>query len=449
MKPLIALWFIVASAGGADFSVGVARANITPKEAIVLAGYLSSDKLSEGVVHDLWGKAVAFQDAHGRRVVIVTTDLIGLPRLISDEVAARVQRQYRLERAALLLNSSHNHAGPLLARNQYPALDMTEGEGQKVEAYRQKLTDDLVSLVGAALAKLERAKVSFGQGNVGFAVNRRQHTAERVIIGVNKEGPTDHSVPVLKVTGSRGQLIAVIFGYACHNTTIPLFNRIYGDYAGFAQIELENVHPGATAMFLMLCGGDQNPYPRGTLDLAEQHGKALAQEVGRVLNGRLQSLKAPIRVAYQQVEPGFTPYSRDILEQTIAGSNILRAREAKYLLRTYEEGRPIRRILYPVQVIRFDRSLTLVALGGEVVIDYALRIKREYTGENIVVAGYSNDVMAYIPSLRVLKEGGYEADGSGVTAYGLPGPFNEKVEELIFEGIRQAMKKVERRPVLR
>jgi hypothetical protein len=447
MKPLIALLFIVASVAGADFSVGVARANITPKEAIVLAGYLSSDKLSEGVIHDLWGKAVAFQDAHGRRAVIVTTDLIGLPRVISDEVAARVQRQYGVERAALLLNSSHNHAGPLLARNQYPALELSEYEGQKVEAYRRRLTDNLVSLVGAALAKLERAQVSFGEGNVGFAVNRRQHTAERVIIGVNKEGPTDHSVPVLKVTGSRGQLIAVVFGYSCHNTSVPLFNKIYGDYAGFAQIELEKVHPGATAMFLMLCGGDQNPYPRGTLDVAERHGKTLAREVDRVLSGGLRPVKAPIHVAYEYVEPGFDPYPHHVLEESVAGSNILRAREARFLLRTYEEGRPIRRIPYPIQVIRFDRSLTLVALGGEVVVDYAIRIKREYTGENIVVAGYSNDVMAYIPSLRVLKEGGYEADGSGVSAYGLPGPFNEKVEEIIFEGIRRALRRVGRSPV--
>ena len=76
-------------------------------------------------------------------------------------------------------------------------------------------------------------------------------------------------MPVLKITGPDGKLRAVLFGYACHNTTLTAeVYQLSGDYAGFAAAELEAKHPGATALFLMLCGADQNPSPRGTVELA-------------------------------------------------------------------------------------------------------------------------------------------------------------------------------------
>ena len=67
---------------------------------------------------------------------------------------------------------------------------------------------------------------------------------------------------------------------------------------------------------------------------------------------------------------------------------------------------------YPVQVVKFGDDLLLVALGNEVVVDYALRLKRELAvsdGPAIWVAGYSNVYAGYVPSRRVLLEGGYEA----------------------------------------
>jgi hypothetical protein len=91
---------------------------------------------------------------------------------------------------------------------------------------------------------------------------------------------------------------------------------------------------------------------------------------------------------------------------------------------------------YPVQLWRLGNDLRLVLLGGEVVVDYSLRLKAELGRENTWVAAYANDVMAYIPSLRVLKEGGYEGGGSMVY-YGLPAIWSEQVEEAIVRGVRE------------
>ena len=113
----------------------------------------------------------------------------------------------------------------------------------------------------------------------------------------------------------------------------------------------------------------------------------------------------------------------------------MRARHAKLLLGVLErEGKIYDRYPYPVQVWQFGppalAGLTLIALGGETVVDYALRFKGEYGWEDTWVAGYSNDVMGYVPSLRVLKEGGYEG-GSAMINYGRPGPLGPGVEEAI------------------
>lgn len=446
MKRLLLFLCCAASAWAASgYKAGVARLAITPDKPIYLSGYANRKHPSDGVVHDLWAKALAIEDPKGARLVLVTTDLIGLPRGISEEVGARIEKNYGVDRARLVLNSSHTHSGPLLWQSLNLMFELSSEDQHVVQDYSRKLVDALVQVAGAALKDLSPATISFGNGQAHFAVNRREPTPKGMRIGVNPTGPTDPDVPVLKVAAPGGRLRAIVFGYACHNTTLGGdFYRVNGDYAGFAQIEIEKANPGATAMFLMLCGADQNPNPRGTLDLAAQHGAALAAEVNRVLSSSQQRVRGPIRAVYQTVELGFAPNSRETFESRLKESNPWRVRHARAMLRLYDERRPIRRYPYPVQAIRFGNDLTLLALGGEVVVDYVLRIKKEYGAKGLIVAAYSNDVMSYIPSLRVLKEGGYEAADSMIY-YGLPGPYDDEVEDHIFATIHEALRRVGRR----
>lgn len=443
---LTILLALVSSLTAADYKAGIGRIIITPDKPIYMSGYAGRDHPSEGAIHDLWAKALVIEDRKGARVALVSTDLIGLPRNLADIVAARVEKAYGIDRAHFALNSSHTHTGPLVRHNLEAMFELNAEDSQVVSDYAATLTEKLIAVVGAALKDLAPADLWFGNGRAHFAINRRQSTPKGVIIGENPAGPTDPDVPVLKVAGPDGKLRAALFGYACHNTTLGgHFYKITGDYAGFAQIAVEKANPGATAMFVMLSGADQNPTPRGTIELAEQHGAALAAEVNRVLAEKLERVRGPVRAAFQIIELGFAPQSQEGFAAQLTETNVYRVRHAKAMLRLYDEGNPIRRYPYPVQAIQFGKDLTFVALGGEVVVDYALRIKREFGAKGIVVMGYSNDVMSYIPSLRVLKEGGYEADDS-MLYYGLPGPYNEEVEDSIITTVRQVMKRVGRKP---
>lgn len=417
-----------------DFRAGVAKIDITPSQSIWMSGYAARTKPSEGALQKIYAKALAFDDGK-TKVVIVTTDLIGLPRAVSDVVAARVGKQYELERSQVLMNSSHTHSGPVVKPNLMTMYFMDGAQRKAIDEYRDKLVEDLVGVIGAAIGGLAPAKLSIAHGSAGFAINRRASAANP-----NRPAPIDHDVPVIAVSTPQGEPRAFLFGYACHNTTMGGdFYQINGDYAGYAQEELEKLYPKATALFMLLCGGDQNPSPRGKLSDAQKHGVTLANEVSRVWKGQMKPIVPNLKASFVVTELAFAPHSREQFELEAKSDNRYRASRAREMLRAYDERRPIRSTPYPVQAIKLTKGVALLALGGEVVVDYAIRAKKEFAGTDLIVAGYSNDVMCYIPSLRILREGGYEG-GDAMMYYGQPGPFTDEVEETVFRAIHRVLK---------
>jgi hypothetical protein len=163
-------------------------------------------------------------------------------------------------------------------------------------------------------------------------------------------------------------------------------------------------------MFMNGCSGDQNPYPRSTVALAEIHGRSLATSVEAALKTKARPLTGKIRALYREIPLAYdTLPTREQLNERVKSTIPQEAAHAKRILQRLEEGGSLSdHYPYPVQVTRLGDQLTWITLGGEVVVDYALRLKKEIHDPIVWVSGYSNDVMAYIPSLRVWKEGGYE-----------------------------------------
>lgn len=359
--------------GTQGWRAGAASVKITPKRALHMAGYAARKEPAEGTEQDLFGKALAAQDSAGNSVVIITLDLIGVVAPLRKAVATQVAEKYGVPPRSLLMNASHTHCGPAYARDD-------------AKDYFDLLTAKLVNLVGEAIGNLKPASLAYGSARCSVAMNRRTPTETGVRNHPNPNGPVDHTVPVLSVRNEEGDLQSVIFGYACHNTTMG-FRYWLGDYAGFAQQYFEADNSGVTALFMMGCGADQNPYPRSELKYAKMHGRSLATSVEAALE-------------YNQ--------SRPLHQRQISGH--IRSAMATVDLEFEPDDRPD--FAYPVQVIRLGDDLLLVALGNEVVVDYSLRLKDELfrtDGPAVWVAGYSNVYDGYVPSRRVLLEGGYEA----------------------------------------
>ncbi|HTF29138.1 MAG TPA: hypothetical protein VK625_09860, partial [Flavitalea sp.] len=282
-------------------------------------------------------------------------------------------------------------------------------------------------------------KLSSGHGEAKFAKNRRQPTAKGVINGINPTGAVDHDVPVLKLESTDGNIFAVLFGYACHNTTVTgTSNVINGDYAGFAQIEIEKRYPGATALFFSGCSGDQNPQPRGTVELAAEHGKELADAVDAVLKMKTIPISGAIKTKTVNVELTLNPYPISHYREHLKTGNVYLQRRAKLMIEALNKGWKIDSYKYPVQALRIGNNLTMIALAGEVVVDYSLAIKKLYPNENLFVAGYCNEVICYIPTKKILAEGGYEAVDNMIY-YGMSGPFANSIESRIMNGIKVVM----------
>lgn len=443
LRQLVVLFFGVsycALASGEEptWKAGVATVAITPGQSMWMAGYASRTKPSEGVLSELHAKALAIEDAAGTRAVMVTTDLISIPRGLRQQVTQALEKKHKLKPSGVFMNCSHTHCGPVVTDDvEVSVIYALDREQQlRVDAYFDELRDKLIGVCDAALSDLQPAKLSYSHARCGFAMNRRLPGKDGFQNSPYPDGPVDHDVPVLRVENPDGKLKAIAFGYACHNTTtaLPQFNA---DYAGFAQTEIEKAHPGVTALFVMGCGGDQNPYPRGNIDWAITHGKSLAAAVEAALLPQPTPIRGVLKAELKEVDLPFEPVTRDELLTRRESKDAYEQRRAKFLLDDLEkQGRVRESYPYPVQVLQFGGEVTLVTLGGEVVIDYALRLKRELGPGPVWVASYSNDVMAYIPSERVLKEGGYE--GTGAMRYSrLPSSWKAGLEDRIISAAKE------------
>jgi neutral ceramidase len=429
-----------APAGG--WKAGVASVKITPDGPAWMAGYAARDKPSGGVEQDLFAKSLVIQDPAGETLVMVTLDLISVPGPLRKFVEQQLAESRGLEPKNLVMNCSHTHCGPEI-RTTGTALEGLEPERrEKAIAYVQTLQQRIVSSIDSAFENLAPARLAYQKARAAFAMNRRLPSATGYRNSPNPDGRVDHDVPVLRVETADKKLKAIVFGYACHNTTLG-FYQMCGDYAGYAQEYLEASHPGTVALFMMGCGGDQNPYPRRTLELAKQHGQTLATAVDAALDTPQREITGSLKLAFgtADLEYADAPSKEALLEQS-KSTNKYDKRYAERLLKELEQGALLTSYPAPVQAARIGDQILFVALPGETVVDYSLRIKnenRKSNGPDVWVAGYSNDVFAYIPSLRVLLEGGYEAGGAMryMTTVVQPGPFAPNVEDILMRRVNE------------
>lgn len=436
---------LIADVAMADYRAGVASQIITPTEPLWLAGYASRTAPTQVKATELYVKALAFQESDGKQFVLVTSDLLGLTREFSESVAAEVKRRHNIPRERIMLTASHTHCGPViqgLLADMYP---LDDAQRKAVATYTTRLRQAFLNTIDAALAKLKPADLSHGMGRAVFAVNRRLvNKFNLVTIGVNPEGPTDHRVPVLHVTDAANKTMAIVFGYACHNTTLS-YNRWSGDYAGYAQAELEARYPGAVAMFWAGCAGDQNPHPRGNPDLAQKHGRELADAVTNALKAELKPITRPSDARYRTIELDYVNQpTEEILTRDLQSDDYARKTRAKRLLESLRAGKklPTSYPHYPVQMWLLGEGVLWAALGGEAVIDYAKLLQQDVRNRRVSWAtAYANDVMGYIPSRRILQEGGYEADSSMIY-YGLPGTWANTIEDRIMSAAQAMMEEL-------
>jgi neutral ceramidase len=433
------------SAESPSWKAGFAAVKVTPVEPLLLSGYASRSNAATGVLDDLHVKALVLEDREGRRAVLITADLIGFRAEFAEPICTRITAATGIPRDRILLNASHTHTGPSLSLNSKGRENTSDSLAGKIATYTRQLQDRCVNLATQAVARLQPARLSWGAGSVNFPMNRREFTERGIILGVNPRGPVDRNAPVLRVESPEGKLLGVVFGAACHNTTFGARdNQVSGDYAGAAQAFVEREFAGATAMFMQGLAGDSNPYPnslndpakRPAADIARQHGAELGREVVRVLNSKLKPVNGPLRTAFAQTALPLqkAPPQADLEQLAAKGPNAHRYAAGQMLARLATGEKLPTHFNAPVSVWQFGSELTLVGLSGEVVVDYARLLEDALGPLNLWLASYCNDNFGYVPSARVLREGGYETRG---IIYGGPGLFAAETQDVLVQKVRE------------
>lgn len=442
------LLMTVAWGEDSAWKAGAAKVAITPNDTMWMAGYASRTHPADGKLTELWAKAILLEDHAGSRGVILTLDLVGIDRELSQNICNSLAEKYGFQREQIAICCSHTHSGPVVGRNLGPLhyLRLDKSQQQSVDDWTTTFQKQAVSVVGEAIAGLAPSHLTWGSGKTTLAVNRRANPPATAPLSRTQEklvGPSDYDVPVLAVRDTEQKLTAVLFGYACHATTLSGY-QWSGDYPGFAQIDLEAEHPGCVALFFAGCGADQNPLPRGPDQLAKHYGRRLATAVDTVvLTTEMHPVEGTLETSYEEINlPLGTLPTREEIQLNTQSENPYEVARAKMLIEQIDGGTPLSPTYpFPVSVWSIGKDIHFVTLGGEVVVDYANRLKSELAGKQTWVAGYSNDVMAYIPSRRVLGEGGYEGGGAMVY-YGLPTVWSPKIENDIVNEVHRQIDKL-------
>ncbi|MFO0981587.1 MAG: neutral/alkaline non-lysosomal ceramidase N-terminal domain-containing protein [Planctomycetota bacterium] len=409
-------------------AAGVARVDITPDLPIRLSGYGSRRAEATRVAQHLFARALALRHERDPPVLVIAVDACGVPGSLTDAVAARLAQQCGLERERFTLAVTHSHTAPCVA-DYLPTLfgeDLPAEHRAHIEAYSHALIDRLVQAGAQALQSWQPVRLAVARGSVAFAANRRA-----------KDGPVDRSLPLLAVLGERAQPVAILTTYACHGTTLGgEDNEVCGDWAGYAAETIEQDLAGSVALVTIGCAGDANPQPRTGLELARQHGRAIAAEVTRLLAGEMTAVTSAPQCRLERIELPFAALPTEAQWQERARRAGAVGHHARHQLERLARGEPLPTALpYRVQTWAFGDQLAMVFLAGEVVVDYARRLQWEFAPARLWITAYANDVPCYIPSRRILAEGGYEAEDAMVY-YDRPARLAPPVEDLVVAAVR-------------
>ncbi|MBA61462.1 MAG: hypothetical protein CMJ76_03765 [Planctomycetaceae bacterium] len=416
--------------------VGTAKIDITPSHPTLLAGYGGRPGEHVSVDMKLWARALVI--GNDTPVLLIAVDNCGVPAKLTKVIQRALSDSLGLSPEQVVISSTHTHNAPSL-EGYAPVVwgsRVTPEQQIRSSRYTQWFIEKVIAVAKQAFEHRKEATLHWGQGRVHFGGNRRVlSNGQWTGFGLNPGGPVDHSMPVMVARSNEGTPIAIWSNYACHCTSEGSRNHISGDWAGNANLEIERRFPSAVALTTVGCGADVGPQPSGSFEIAKQHGTTLANEVARLIDSPLTKLKGEPQPSNRQFNlPLAKPQNRAVFVEHSKGTGF-HADQARFVLEYEKEHGAIQTdVPYTVTCWKFDQDLAIVFMAGEVVVDYAVRLKTHLDWERLWINGWSNDVPSYIPSRRILNEGGYEPGFSQVY-YGLPAPYDPAIEDLIFNEV--------------
>ena len=429
---------------------GFAQLDVTPPVGVYLAGYPGRDTPSTGADDPLFLRVMALEDEAGERVVLVTGDLLKLPRDLTWRTKLWAERALGLPSAALIINLSHTHAAPgLFPQTCYPQWGLNV---DYVCRFEQAVRDGIAT----ALADLQPAEVRFGVHQADFGCSRRlpcDDGSGRVRMGVNPDGYYDPDMPVFTCT-SDGKLRAVLYSYGCHATSKSSLN-ISADWPGqVAQGLQAALGEDVIPLFAQGAAGSVATCVRLQADNAEQY-TAYWREVADGIaafatSDRVRPLALQLRATEKEFDLPYdmarVPTTETLLELADpadgpvpdeyrpANRSILRL-WARWVLEHQRAGTLPEAFRMHLTRWQLAEGLQLLGMSGEVTAEVGRALKDMFPPGQTVFLGYCSYTDAYIPRAAMLPEGGHEALCS-VFFHDRPAPFTAEIDDILAREVR-------------
>jgi len=402
LPALMAAWLLLCGVATAaeqpqTLRAGVAKKDITPTKPVTLSGYAGRKDLSQGVHDPLSARVLAFEQ-NGKRLVLVSTDLIGFYNQTSA-IRKAILTACRLEPSELFLTAIHTHSGPT------PTLDDSKGHANNVE-YTKTLETQLADMVREAMQNMVPVQIGVGSGSSPVGVNRREPLPDsatkpnKVRLGRNPAVLTDREVQVLKISrAGTDELVAVVFAYPTHSTSLgPKNYVISGDVHGLAEQFVEgNLNHGVIAPAFAGASGDIDPWFRvlpkfdtanGWIPEPVLLGTMLGEEVVHVLSGiRKPAAGGPIKSSMKTLSLPGKPRGQ---------------------VEAAADAAPVE---LTVTVARVG-DVAVVGLGAEVFNAIGRAIKDASPFPHTLVITHCNGAAGYLPTQQSYADGGYEIQSS-------------------------------------
>lgn len=399
--------------------MGAAKIDITPVSPVPLAGFASRVGVSSGVSHPLYARIFVFQQRNflgiNRTALVVSADLIWWGPERIKALREKISVRWGIDEKAIILHATHNHSGPQTSNRFALAI------GQIDENYVKMLDRKLLAGIELAFKQIEPVYMEVGKGKCHIGINRRKQFNGQIIMAPNEDGLTDPEVNVFRFYTPEGKIKGVWIHYTCHPTTTA-DNLVSSEFPGVAVKAVENkLGEEVVVAYLQGCCGDISPalieddkFHSGTDQDVNKLGIKLANVTLKILRQSMHSL-APCKLDSQ-----FMKVSLPLQSQ------------------------PLSHISIELLLLNIAEGLTILAMNGEIVVEYGLFIKKYFDG-NVLPVAYSNGMIGYVPTANQIAEGGYEPAESFVY-FNLPAPLAPEAEKILIQAIKNFKPKDRNRP---
>lgn len=420
------------------FAVG--KESITPQWPIQMAGYTGRTSPSIGV-HDLLYSKVLLLDDGLKKVMFISLDLCMIDRVFVFELKKEIQNKHSLNGEDILVHTIHTHSGPVSFLDEV----VFATDHEEVIKYREFLKQKILRSVDACMSSSFEGTLSIGKGETYIGMSRRQKTINGFQIGPDPQTPIDRSTHTLVIHDMDHNIKAILFSCPCHPVVLyPQNLLISADYPGAACRELEHKFPGSAAIFFAGAGADINPailvadhkYRDTFMSDVEFTGKVLANDVCNIMRCGMKKVMLALKTHLGEIMLPLGDFKIKEFENMLLSDNERTEEYAKKMLKKIDSMETPKECGLQCAYIELSDDVRIIALEGEICNQIGVNIKSHFEEGASMVFGLTNGWVSYIPTKKILNEGGYEAQ-CAYTKSGLPGAFAENTEEVIIDYIKK------------